>query len=214
MTSIIAFDGAPEKSRATLEELATGISRTWRVRDILPDHSELALIKHDYVVLENNGVRKRLHFNADAGRNLPMDPGYRRIGDNEFDLNPYGVFRGEADRVLDFSMNVHARDGGMAGIRISGVRSGTLAETLGLREGDVLLEVNGRPVDSILNSVRACMNAYGSDDLQLSVLRDGRRVPLTYHLFWEGEGAWTPKDVLNSRAVSSLFDDVSLSNLF
>jgi len=214
--SIIANDRDPESSRATIENLATGSSRTYSLNDTLPDNSKLVGINQDYVVLEKDGVRKRIYF-AQGGTHaeaVRTRRGYSKVNDNEYNLNPYRVFRGDADRVLDFSMKIHNRDGDMEGIQISGVKKDTLAQVLGLKDGDVLLEVNSRPVDSLLGSVKACMNAYSSDDLQLKVRRGNRVVNLTYHLFWEGRGSWTPTDVLNSRAVSSLFNDASLLNIF
>jgi hypothetical protein len=215
--SIIADDANPESSRATIEDLNTGSVRTYVLFDTLSDNSKLVAIKPKYIILQKYGLRKRISFTLGGGaivRNRPSAKGYREIGDNEFDLNPYQVFRGDADRILDFSMKIHSRDGNMDGIEISGVKNNTLAHILGLQDGDVLLEVNGTSVDSIVNSVKVCTNAYNSDDLQMKVRRGDRLITLTYHLFWEGQGAWTPGDVLNSKAVSSLFDEAFLANLF
>ena len=143
------------------------------------------------------------------------DPtGYEKINDNEYNLNPYRVFRGDADRVLDFTMKVSSRDGRMDGIRISNIGDNSLARELGLQENDILLSVNRESVNSILSGIYACINAYNSDDLQLEVLRGDKVIPLTYHLFWEGQGSWTPGDVLRSKAVSSLLRNGIISNLF
>ena len=194
----------------------TGSSRTYAVNDILPDDSRLAGIERNYIVLEKSGVRKRIYFNSSADKNLlsGRSAGFRKLGDNEFDMNPYRMFRGDAARALDFKMKVHYRDGHMDGIQVSDLENNTLFRTLGLQEGDVLLEVNGNPVDSLLNSVKACINAYYSDDVQLKILRNDKKIDLTYHLFWVGQGSWTPMEVLNSKAVSSLFDSEFASHLF
>jgi len=218
LKSIIAADSNPESSRATIEDIDTGSSRTYSIQDTLPDSSQLVDIKQDYVILEKNGVRKRIFFtygSDNRGGLYPPGPeGHEKIGDNEFNLHPYRVFRGDANSVLDFSMKIHSREGDMEGIQVSGIQRDTLADVLGLKDGDVLLEVNGQRIDSVLNTVRASMNAHRSDDLLLNVRRNGRIVTLKYHLFWEGQGSWTSIDVLNSKAVSSLFDDSILSNLF
>lgn len=218
LKSIIADDAAPKSSRATIEDTDTGSTRTYYLDDTLPDNSRLVGVKQDYVVLQKEGVRKRIFFNlgsedrGDAG--VPGAEGYSRIGNNEFNMNPYRVFKGNADQVLDFSMKIHSSNGDMDGIQITDVRPNTLAGLLGLKEGDVLLAVNNQPVDSVLNAVRACMNAHGSDDVQLKVRRNGRVTTLTYHLFWQGQGSWTSSDVLRSKAVSSLLNEAVLSHLF
>ena len=215
LKSIIADDAHPESGRATIEETGTGSVQTYALDDTLPDRSRLAEIKQDYVVLEKDGVRKRIFFSyGSGGSNSSGTRGFAQIGEGEFNLNPYRVFRGDADRVLDFSLKIHSSEGDMDGIQVSGIKPGTLAARLGLKDGDVLLEANGQKVDSILKVVKAGMNAHGSDDLLLKVRRDGKVMDLTYHLFWEGQGPWTPADVLGSKAVSSLFDESTLLNLF
>jgi type II secretory pathway component PulC len=218
LKSIVADDAAPKSGRATIEDMDTGSTRTYYIDDTLPDNSRLVAVKQDYVVLQKAGVRKRIFFNfggEDRGdAKLPGADGYSQINNNEFNLNPYRVFKGDADQVLDFSMKIHSSNGDMDGIQITDVRSGTLADLLGLKEGDVLLAVNNQPVDSVLNAVRACMNAHGSDDVQLKVRRSGRVTTLTYHLFWQGQGNWTSSDVLRSKAVSSLLNEAVLSHLF
>ncbi|MEJ2109024.1 MAG: PDZ domain-containing protein [Acidobacteriota bacterium] len=219
LKSIIANDADPASGRATMEYLDTGSIRTYRIQDTLPDNSRLVTIKQDYVVLEKEGVRKRIFFNfgnePGSGANAPGVNGYKRIGDNEYNLNPYRVFRGDADRVLDFSLKIHyGKDGKMDGIQITDVKRNTLANTLGLKEGDVLLEVNGRPVNSTLNLVMISMNAHSSDDVLMKIRRDGRDIDIAYHLYWNGQGAWTSTDVLNSKAVSSLLSGSFIKNLF
>lgn len=215
LKSIIADDAHPESGRATIEEIDTGSTRTYALGDPLPDGSRLVEIKQDYVVLEKDGIRKRIFFSyGRGGWNASGTRGFAQVGDDEYNLNPYRVFRGDADRVLDFSLQIHSREGDMDGIQVSGIQPGTLAERLGLKDGDVLLEANGQKVDSLLNAVKASMNAHGSDDLLLKVRRDGKVISLTYHLFWEGQGSWTPADVMGSKAVSSLLDESILSNLF
>ena len=136
--------------------------------------------------------------------------GYKKINDREYNLNPYQVFKGEADKVLDFSMKISGQDG----IKISDVSNNSLARNLGLQEGDVLLAVNKEPVDSLLKGINASINAYNSDDLELKIRRGDRVIDVTYHLFWEGQGTWTPGDVLKSKAVSSLLKNGFFSNLF
>jgi len=220
IVSMIVHDTVPESSRATIEDMQTGSSLTYSINDVLPDDSRLVHINQNYIVLQKNGVRKRIFFNTTDGnsegksRSANRRSGFRKINDSEYDLSPYRVFRGDASSVLDFTMKVHSRDGEMDGIQVSDIKQETLFGNLGLKEGDVLVEVNSKPVDSLLNSVRACINAYYSDDVQLKIRRGDEIISLTYHLYWEGQGSWTPMEVFNSRAVSSLFEGKIASHLF
>ena len=219
---IIVNDAAPESSSATIEDLSNNTSHIYSLNDTLSDNSRLVDIKQNYVVLQKNGVRKRIYiqYSRSIGSRTRGSAswndsnGYERISDNEFNLNPYRVFRGDTDTVLDFTMKVSRRDGQMNGIKISDISNDSLARKLGLKENDVLLSVNKESVDSILNGINACMNAYNSDDLQLEILRGGQVISLNYHLFWEGQGSWSPSDVLSSKAVSSLLRNGFISNFF
>jgi type II secretory pathway component PulC len=219
---IIVNNAAPESSSATIEDLNNNTSRIYSLNDTLSDNSRLVDIKQDYVVLQKNGVRKRIYIqysrssrSRTRGFTSGNDAnGFERIGDNEFNLNPYRVFRGDADAVLDFTMKVSRRDGRMDGIEISNISDDSLASKLGLKENDVLLSVNKEPVDSILKGIDVCMNAYNSDDLQLEVLRGGQVISLNFHLFWEGQGGWTASEVLSSKAVSSFLRNGLIPNIF
>jgi len=220
LKGIIVNDAFPESSSATIEDLNTNISRIYSLNDTLPDNSQLVDIKQDQVILQKSGIRKRIYFQS--GRNNRRrnsasgnsSKGYSKINDNEYNLNPYRAFRGDADRVLDFSMKVSSQDGRMDGIEISDISNNSLAGDLGLRENDVLLAVNKESIDSLLKGINACANAYNSDDLELKIRRGNQVISLNYHLFWEGQGTWTPAEVLSTKAVSSLLKSGLFSNLF
>jgi hypothetical protein len=221
LKGIIASDDAPELSRATIEDIDSGASRIYSIYAMLPDESQIVDIRQDYIILQKNGARKRIYFTSQSiqgGRRITgwrsPSTGYERIKDNEYNLNPYKVFKGDAGSILDFSMKVHSRDGREEGIEISDIQHNALARELGLKENDVLLEVNGESLNGLYESVKACINANYSDDLQLKIRRGDQIIPVTYHLYWQGKGQWTTGDILNSKAVSSLFKNGLASSLF
>lgn len=208
---ILAYDVEGDSSSATVEDMNSGISQVYHINDSLPDNSVLVDINPDYIILQKDGMRRRIYFDPHGNNargtyrkasNHAFD-GYEKIGDREFNLNPYQVFKGDADKILNFSMKVYDQNGSMEGIQISDLKSNTLASGLGLRENDVLLAVNSKSVNSLLNSAKVFVNAYRSDDLQLKILRGEEIVTLKYHLYWDGEGTWTPLDVLSTKTISS-----------
>jgi hypothetical protein len=141
-------------------------------------------------------VRKRIYLNL-QGRNgssihakaskIAVD-GYEKIADYEYNINPDKIFKRDAGDHLDFSMRAHNQAGYGEGIQISDIGSNPLAQALGLKEGDVLLEVNGKSAGSLLNSARALVNACRSDDLQLKIRRGEKIIMLKYHLLWKIPG--------------------------
>ena len=217
----IAFHAdAPGWSSAVLGDLNSGKRRIFRLGDLLPDLSRLVDIQQNYIILEKDGVRRRLtvfsyenNSQGDAPFGITAEK-VKKVKDNEWVLKPYQAFKGDVNDVLDFSLGLHGRDGQVDGIQISDVHEHSLAAELGLKEGDVLVAVNGQEVDSLYKCVRACFDARMSDELALRVRRGGSHMTLTYHLLWEGNGTWGPGDVLRSRAVLSLINRGLIANLF
>lgn len=73
-------------------------------------------------------------------------------------------------------------DGEFDGYRLSAIRRNTIADQLGIKNGDIIHSVNGQP----LNSVQAAMNAYGTMQTQSSfcfeISRRGSPTELCYEV--------------------------------
>lgn len=67
---------------------------------------------------------------------------------------------------------------GPGGVLISGVESGSPADKAGIRRGDILIRLDGKTVDSAADLVAAVRGRSAGDNVNLSVWRDGREVPL------------------------------------
>jgi type II secretory pathway component PulC len=219
---ILQDSSAPLLGRAIIEDLSTGISRNYTIGEMLPDNSQLAGMQRDCITLQKNGVRKKIYVfsqccSEDVRHNTFIEAAFlehKKIGDNEFMLKPYQAFSGDANRILDFSIKASIINGRMEGIRITDINDNALVRDLGLREDDVLLEANNESINSLYKCFKASINANNSDELQLKIRRGDQCISLTYHLYWEGRGMWTPKDLLNSKAVSSFLDFDFASHLF
>jgi len=73
-------------------------------------------------------------------------------------------------------------DTGAEGIRITGVSRGSGAEKAGLREGDRLISVNGRPVASYAQLRARLMDHVPGDRVKITIERDGRVLEKTLEL--------------------------------
>jgi hypothetical protein len=67
---------------------------------------------------------------------------------------------------------------GADGMRIEGVTSGGAAEKGGLKEGDVIVDINDVPVRSVNGYMAALTGRKPGDMLKVTVLRDGKKVVL------------------------------------
>lgn len=70
----------------------------------------------------------------------------------------------------------------VAGVKLMGVRSGSPAEKAGMREGDVIVEFDGRPVKDLQGYSDALFTRKPGDVVAVVVLRAGARVTLSVTL--------------------------------
>jgi type II secretory pathway component PulC len=219
---IIIADAATDSRHANVEDRTKGNTNTYSLDAVLPDNSRLVDIQRNHIVLQKDGVRMRIYLHNLSAEQLAEEKaylegandGYRQIGINEYVVNPYRLSQASTDILLDFSLMMADTDGEMEGIRISGVSPSGLAGKLGLMDNDVLLAVNQEPANSLQNVLRIGVNAHKSDELQLMLRRGNRMIPLTYHLFWEGESPWTPADLLSSGPIFSLLRSMLANSVF
>jgi membrane-associated protease RseP (regulator of RpoE activity) len=69
-------------------------------------------------------------------------------------------------------------EGGQPGVKLSGVRGGSPAETGGLKAGDVIVKFGGKEVRNIYDYTYALEGAKIGRPVEVVVQRDGKQVPL------------------------------------
>jgi S1-C subfamily serine protease len=60
-------------------------------------------------------------------------------------------------------------------VRLAGVTPGSPAETSGLREGDVIVEWNGKPVEDVKSYSDRLYSCKPGDEVTVTYERDGKR---------------------------------------
>jgi hypothetical protein len=103
--------------------------------------------------------------------------GLRRLGPGRYEVSREWLSEA-GKRAPSVSAVRHVVDGEVQGFRLRGV-SGPLSD-LGLRDGDVLTNVNGLKVDSPDAGFAAYQRCRKADRINLVVLRGGARVGLSY----------------------------------
>ncbi len=89
----------------------------------------------------------------------------------------------EIPRILgETALRPVSEDGRVAGLQLVRVASGTLLTELGLRPGDVLIQINGTPTDSLPALMALWARLQDATALSATVLRDGRPVQLSVTL--------------------------------
>ena len=108
------------------------------------------------------------------------------LGDNRFavDRSTIDKYMGDLEGLsrLGRALLHRGPDGEFDGYRLSAIRRNTIADQLGIKNGDVVHSVNGQP----LTSMQAAMNAYqtmmNEDSFSFEVTRRGQKMSLEYEI--------------------------------
>jgi general secretion pathway protein C len=156
------------------------------------DNASVQRIERRRLVLLENGSPRELTLDEDEsgkpGRPQPPslprlartrraapEPRVRQLSDNRF-----AVPRDDAEAALRNPANLFSQarilpkyaDGQMVGVQINAIKSGSLFEQLGLKNGDVITELNGIAIDSPEASAKLLQEFTQANSLDL-VLEDG-----------------------------------------
>ncbi len=76
----------------------------------------------------------------------------------------------------------YSEAGRTVGFRVSEVKTGGIFATLGLKNGDVIMKVNGLQVDSVEKGVQLLSGLKGDTNVAIDLMRDGRAQRLQYQI--------------------------------
>jgi general secretion pathway protein C len=109
--------------------------------------------------------------------------GIRQVGENR-----YLVERGEVDHSIENLSTVvtqmravpYLKDGKSVGFRVFNIRSGSLFERMGLKNGDIIQAVNGTELNDPSRALGLLDEVQTSDEIRIDLLRDDHPNTLTY----------------------------------
>jgi membrane-associated protease RseP (regulator of RpoE activity) len=192
----IVVGGAP---RATLIVPATGAQGSWGAGDRVSGVGTLVHVGWSSVELvDDDGRLGRLSLRGteaaaqdDSGAATPgpaaaADPWAGRV--ERIDDQTFAVERGLVRELVSGSVAAGARvtpitrDGKLAGLRVLGVRDGSLARAVGLANGDVLEAINNQRIESANTLLELYARLEQLTTVELAGTRAGRPITLTLRL--------------------------------
>ena len=84
--------------------------------------------------------------------------------------------------MTDARMLPSVKDGKVEGFRVSEVKPTGIFATIGIRNGDVLRQINDLPVDSPERAIQALASLKGQNRIKLDLIRDGQPTTFTYDI--------------------------------
>lgn len=152
------------ESRATLKDREKNETLVVGVGDQLRGQALVLRIERRRVVLQENGVPRELTLEEEASgqkgasraRTARRAPPRRPARPAARRQEPVKVSREDIEKNMRDPSNLltQARvqpkfeNGEMVGLQVSGIKTGSLFEEIGLAEGDIITEFNGIPIDS------------------------------------------------------------------
>ncbi len=161
-----------------------------RVGEEIQPGTRLASVHPDHIVISRSGVRERIDLERRAAA-FPSKPGGADLQGFRLTVaakgnNAYSLSRTELNTVLQDprQMNYLGRIGmhPSGGVRLDQAPAGSLPSKLGLKEGDVIKNVNGQPVNSPGDLARLYQQFATLSQIRAEVIRGGAPMLLTYQI--------------------------------
>ena len=109
-----------------------------------------------------------------------------QTGDNEFTVDRALIEEhiGDLEGISKMGRALLHRgpDGEFDGYRLSAIRRNTLADQLGIKNGDIVHSVNGQALNSVQNAMGAYQGLQTESELTFEITRRGQPVTLTYKI--------------------------------
>ncbi|MEM7411909.1 MAG: type II secretion system protein N [Myxococcota bacterium] len=164
----------PGLSRATLRDKEANDTFVVGVGDQIKNKALVTRIERRRVVLSENGLPRELTLEDDgkpkarpvrsARARPPRVRPRQTVTRNQVQQN----LRNPASLLSQARILPKFEDGEMVGLQVSGIKSGSLFEELGMQDGDVITEFNGIPIDSPDESVKILQELSEADELNVA----------------------------------------------
>ncbi len=104
-------------------------------------------------------------------------------------LIPRGELEEQLVNIAQLGTQATALPARGGGFHLAAVRPGSYLESLGLRTGDVVRRIDGRPINSVDDAARACAWLRVADHFTVEVVRNGAPVQLRFQIADREAGA-------------------------
>lgn len=104
----------------------------------------------------------------------PGQPGAQRVTLSSRDIQP---FLNDPNSLLQMAQfKPYSREGEMSGFQVSNIRGDSILRKLGLRNGDILTRIDGRPITGPTELLQAYSSLGNSTLVSMDILRRGQNV--------------------------------------
>lgn len=181
-----------EDKRARKEDL-------YRVGDMILGEAKVIQILEDRVVVLRDGKKEILELFVEEGEEkkppsrtasserppMVLGSGVRRLGSNRWSISREEMESAKANMsqlMTQVRIAPNFTEGKPDGFKLLSVKRGSLFDRLGLRNGDVVRQINGVPLDSPEKALEIYGQLESGQSVSVTILRRGREQTFTYEL--------------------------------
>jgi len=187
--------GGPAVARAVIRNIGTGSIDLYRTGQLVAG-ARIEAIEKEQIVLIHNGRMKVLRINIERGPNGDTaEPGVEStaskrpvvLKDKAFSdtgsVVRYKTGLGRVESILrKAAIKPYAVDGEVQGLKLTGLANIKAAKEFGLKDGDIICELNGHKLTSKQKAYQVFMKARSQPVMNFELLRNGRKRKLSFEL--------------------------------
>ena len=186
------------RSHSIIEDLKAHKQGVYGIDDSVPGGATVKSIEWDRVILNHGGKDEVLELAnkstlvvpkpaaaAAAPSPSPNADGIQATGENE-----YLVPRAQVDNAMQNMSQLftqiravpHFEGGQSIGFRLFAIRRGSLFDEIGLKNGDIITDINGSPMNDPGKAMALMQELQGANDLAVKIIRNQQPQTLTYNI--------------------------------
>jgi len=188
--------GSTGKTFAVIEETSTRKQRLFSTGDKVQSAS-VEMILREKVVLEVNGKKEILRIEKPVRKRGAVTA--KRVSKTSSSVPEASGSTGKKDvviqrsRIEDAIQNVnqlmkhvrirpHFTNGQADGLKLTGVRPGTIFTDIGFRNGDIITGVNGKSIESVDDALKFYSSLKNASNVDLQIRRRGVKQTIQYRV--------------------------------
>jgi general secretion pathway protein C len=186
-------------SFAVIEDRPTRKEDLYRAGDMIQGEAKLLQIFHDRVVILREGKQEILELSVGTEQTKerrssaasPKRPptvlggGVRRLGPTRWSISQEEMESAKANMsqlMTQVRIVPNFTEGKPDGFKLLSIKRGSLFDRLGLRNGDVVRQINGVPLDNPQKALEVYGDLVSGQSIALDILRGGREQTFTYEV--------------------------------
>jgi general secretion pathway protein C len=166
----------------------------YSITDVIQQREIVAIAKKRVTLRNPDGSEEVLTMDEDAppptrgGSSTPIDEGesVQKTGDNEYTITSEELDKHLSDLEglsrMGRALLHRGPDGEFDGYRLSAIRRNTIADKLGIKNGDIVHSVNGKPLTSMAAAMEAYNTMQNEKAFTFEVTRRGQKQTMRYNV--------------------------------